>query len=132
MHVEGQAIDGHETDSLPKNRSCCARRFSHNNAPEVGGWAVPDTLEKLAHLVEFGILGALLWLSLHASGMAPPRAFLSAVVLALAIAVTDEGIQSRLPDRQASLSDVGADIVGAAIAAWALSWIATRRARAAS
>jgi VanZ like family len=90
---------------------------------------VRDLSDKLLHLVEYGILGALLYRAFRwASG---PKIAASAVVLAILAGsiygMTDEAHQAFVPMRTASLLDWIADTIGSVIGACGLSWIEYRR-----
>jgi VanZ family protein len=83
-------------------------------------------VDKVIHMVEYGILGWLL------SGVLDPRARLRSVSLlfgvllaALMVGVLDELNQSRIPGRESSAWDLGADVVGASLAA--VLWLRVRR-----
>ncbi len=73
---------------------------------EVG---LPSPLDKLAHLVEYALLGFLL-------GRGTGRAALAFAVAAL-YGATDELHQAFVPGREASLFDWFADVLGAALGA---------------
>lgn len=74
-------------------------------------------VRKLAHLVEYAILGALLFRALRA-GRTGWRASWAAgaVAIALGVAATDELLQSLSPLRTGTPSDVVIDLAGAAVA----------------
>jgi len=77
-----------------------------------------DTLAKKAiHIVEYGVLAALLWRAL-AHGKENTRDALTLKVLAgsLLYALSDELHQRLIPGRCGSLTDVGLDAVGVFIA----------------
>jgi len=91
-------------------------------------WLFPDadaesvsaahfTIRKLGHLIEYAIL-ALLALRAFRSTFDRPPAWLAAasLVLALAVAIIDEGRQATSASRTGALSDVALDIGGAASA----------------
>jgi VanZ family protein len=89
---------------------------------------VRDLSDKLLHVVEYGILGALWYRAFRwASG---PRIATSAVLLAVTIGsiygLTDEVHQVFVPMRETSVLDWIADTVGSLIGAWGLSWIEQR------
>jgi VanZ family protein len=98
--------------------------FALSSVPDLGtglgGWDL--VLRKLAHVVEFVILGALL-----ARATDRPRL---ALVLGTLYAVSDEVHQTFVPGRVGSPVDVAIDAVGVAagVAAWQL--LARRRAYA--
>lgn len=70
-------------------------------------------LDKVAHVVLFGILAALLAQALRGAGEV--RSIVLAVVLASAYGVTDEWHQSSVPGRDADVYDWGADTIGAVL-----------------
>lgn len=90
---------------------------------------VRDLGDKLLHLVEYGILGALGYRAFRwASG---PRIASWAVFLAIVAGsiygATDELHQAFVPMREASVFDWIADTLGSVIGALGLSWIEQRR-----
>jgi len=70
-------------------------------------------LDKVAHLVEYGVLGLLL--SRAVGGRARGVMFASMLVLGVAVGIADEVIQSHVPGRQAGADDVIADAVGVTV-----------------
>lgn len=108
--------------------------FSASNS---GGWLrtlfgsdVPYVLHiairKLAHVVVYAILGTL---TLNAARASLTRAATTVMAIALAVAVTDEWIQSFSPTRTGSFRDVVLDLAGAALGAYTLSVFPAVRAR---
>jgi VanZ family protein len=95
----------------------------------LSSWKVPPPpprrmahLDKVAHAIEYGILGALL--SWAAEGGAGPgaagrrgRIALSAL-LGLGVGAADETYQRRVPGRESSLADLAADLIGAGVGAF--------------
>ena len=81
------------------------------NIPESAGELLHLLIRKAAHFTEFACLGALLcW----RFGMAGDSRYKSSAVLwAMAAALTDESIQMLIPDRGPSLKDVWIDTSGA-------------------
>lgn len=79
-------------------------------APELANFAI----RKLAHVVEYAILGALAW---RASGRASV-----ALLIALAVAGTDEYRQSLSPHRTGTGWDVALDLFGAAVGVGVARW----------
>jgi VanZ family protein len=91
---------------------------------KVLGHPAPELLNaivrKTAHVVEYGILAALAW---HASArVAPP------LLIALAVASTDEFRQSLSPHRTGTAWDVLLDLAGAALVVCVLAARARRGA----
>jgi VanZ family protein len=76
--------------------------------------ALHFAVRKAAHFAEYAVLGALALRAL-ASSVPNRRAPLWAWLLALCVALIDEGYQSTSPVRTGSLRDVGVDGVGALI-----------------
>jgi VanZ family protein len=87
--------------------------------------------DKALHGSEYGGLAVLLTLALLASGVAPRRALLIAVLGASVYGATDEVHQSFVPNRSPDVRDWAADTIGAAlgVAAVAIS-LRVRGARA--
>ena len=71
------------------------------------------SLRKLAHVVTYGILGTLAWRA--------DRRWVVVLATVVAVAITDELLQTRAARRSGSLVDVGIDLVGGTIA-----WIALK------
>ncbi len=87
--------------------------------------------DKLLHLVEYAGLGLLLARALLAVGMAPSRAFATALLLASLYGASDEIHQAHVPNRSCDVRDWAADTLGAALGAVAaVSFLRVRRARA--
>lgn len=99
-----------------------SRPYLHPPGPE---FAMKD---KVAHLMEYGVLGALLC---RAVGRALSRDRLVAVLAMLAIVATlaacDEVFQSYIPGRSTDVRDWLADLSGAAIGASICAWRSRRR-----
>jgi VanZ family protein len=76
--------------------------------------------DKVAHFVEYGILGFLLVRALAGYKVALHRAVWVAITLALAYGISDEVHQAFTPGREPSVWDVVADLLGAA--AGVLAW----------
>lgn len=104
-------------------------------------WLLPDTgahglealhfaLRKVAHVVEYAVLGGL---ALWAFGRTPRVGRLAAAGLALAlvasVATLDEWHQGRSPARTGSRADVGLDLAGGLLAIGLGSLWSLRRAR---
>lgn len=69
----------------------------------------PAPLDKVAHFATFGLIAALLWLSLQ-------RGYsLLVIVIVSAIGAADEFYQRFLPGRSASLEDLAVDIFAAVV-----------------
>lgn len=79
------------------------------------GEVIPTTytVAKIAHVVEYGVLGALLLRAATASGgglgLAPARAAVWVVLAATAFGIGDELRQSFVPNREPRLADVAID-----------------------
>lgn len=82
---------------------------------------IPSPWDKLAHLALFAALGALLVIA--ADGR---RAWLVLAAL-VAVAIADELLQAGLPGRVASVADLAADVVGAAVGVAAMAFAIARR-----
>ena len=75
------------------------------------------TFDKLVHLAEYGVLGALLARALAAGGGPPGRAFAWTLVLGTLYGASDELHQAFVPGRDASALDWAADAAGTALGA---------------
>jgi VanZ family protein len=91
--------------------------------PEVG---LP-LADKLAHLGEYAILGALFGRARRGGG-SPARALLAGALLGAVIGTLDELYQRGTPGRQSGPADALADTLGAALGCWVQSRFAARRA----
>lgn len=82
----------------------------------------PDTLldlilKKAAHMIEYGILAFLLWRALsRGRGTLSRAALVTALLVSVLYAVSDEYHQTFVPGRNGTLVDIGVDAVGTLIA----------------
>jgi len=67
---------------------------------------------KAGHVIEYFVLGILMWRALPVAPGAGLKPRLLAVSLVLAVALSDEFHQSFVPSRTSSLTDVGYDFIG--------------------
>lgn len=90
-----------------------------------------DAPDYVAHAGAYAVLGALyVWALAGGRTLAiAPRLVLPAVLLAALYGLTDEFHQSFVPGRDASMTDVLADVVGGAFGAAAACYAALRFAR---
>ena len=86
-----------------------ANLFITGSRPEMAG-LFPDPWDKVAHVSYYGALAALFWIA-----DAGRRPWLVALVT-IGVGAADEWHQLDLPFREASLWDLAADAVGAALA----------------
>jgi VanZ family protein len=86
-----------------------------------GPWEGRD---KLIHASVYGVLGVLYALTAR---RATTRATAVAIAAAVIFGATDELHQSFVPGRDASLLDLVADTVGAAVGALVVAWYSVRR-----
>ena len=90
-------------------------------------------IDKVEHLIEYGILGALLFLGLHRARLPSPawpvwKVAKLAFVIAILYAASDEFHQSAVPFRQADGADFVVDAVGAFLFAFILAFVVSKRA----
>ncbi|HQR30391.1 MAG TPA: VanZ family protein [Anaeromyxobacteraceae bacterium] len=87
------------------------------------------THDKLLHLLEYAVLGALLAPALRLAGMSPRGALLAAAVLGSLYGATDEFHQAFVPGRTADVLDWVADTLGAGLGALlgSAAFVALRR-----
>jgi VanZ family protein len=87
--------------------------------------------DKLAHLVEYAVLGLLLQRALRRTGRASAGRLgsvrvLVLVLIGLGIGILDETVQARIPGRQSTWTDLVADgiglLVGQGIERWLDRW----------
>ena len=91
------------------------QRLFPNASQETLFW-VHYGIRKLVHITEYAILAGLSLRAFIISGYTLPAAGGGAWILALAIALLDEGRQSFTPERTSSLKDIGFDLLGASLA----------------
>ena len=84
---------------------------------QTGGWSFTG-MDKLGHLVVFGLLGIAWARSFKGDPASPWRGFLLSVLLASAFGMLDEMHQYHNPLRTFEWGDLLADIVGSAVASW--------------
>lgn len=80
---------------------------------------------KSFHIPAYGLLGFLAYLALPSR----LRSIRMALLIVLAVAVSDELLQSFQPNRGAKVTDVGLDLVGGFLGAALARWFVRRRAR---
>ncbi|HET8723394.1 MAG TPA: VanZ family protein [Anaeromyxobacteraceae bacterium] len=87
------------------------------------------THDKLLHLLEYAVLGALLAPALRLAGMSPRGALLAAAILGSLYGATDELHQAFVPGRTADVLDWVADTLGAGLGALlgSATYVALRR-----
>ncbi len=108
---------------LPKDTFTYYCDTDGDGIPEPTGLLV----RKLAHMMEFAVFGALIWLRLETRGR---KRALQAFLLSAAAAGADELIQRFSADRGSRLTDVMIDCFGAALGlllVTGLSWLIRRR-----
>jgi len=91
---------------------------SVSRLPQVG----PGVSDKVLHIIVYAGLGIVLVRALSRGWTAPvtARVALQAALIAAVYGASDEFHQSFVPDRDAELLDVAADVAGAVLAALAL------------
>jgi len=95
----------------------------------------PDTLldlilKKAAHMIEYGILAFLLWRALsRGRGTLSWSALVTAFVVSVLYAASDEYHQSFVPGRNGTPVDVGIDAVGALVALLVVGSLGKKRRR---
>jgi VanZ family protein len=82
-------------------------------------------VRKCAHLVEYGVFGALLYRAWNLTWLSG-RAWLGASALVLVAASIDEGMQALLPWRSGQIGDVLLDFLGGTAGAWLMTRISLR------
>jgi VanZ family protein len=75
------------------------------------------------HIIEYAILGFLLFYGFTSLGNDARFAIILAIIFAAAYGATDEIHQYYVPTRECSILDLAADTLGGAIGALAASWI---------
>lgn len=75
--------------------------------------AVPSLIQKLLHLVLYGVLAGLWTWTLHPLDMTPRLAGTCVLALTIGFGATMEWFQSRIPGRFGTWTDVGLNAIGA-------------------
>ncbi len=83
-------------------------------------------LDKLVHLAEYAVLGALVARALRAGGRPAVRVFAGALLLGSLYGAGDELHQAFVPKRDADARDWAADTAGAALGAAAVAFLRRR------
>lgn len=83
-------------------------------------------LDKVAHFVLYGILGALAATAWHRSGRVPSVAA-ALIAAALCIGALDEWNQRRVEGRHSDVADWLADAVGISVGFWTMAAVSSRR-----
>ena len=96
--------------------------------PEHPSGAVDYVSKKAAHLMVYAVLAALWWRALAREGLSPGWAFALALAASVLYGLSDELHQTFVPGREGRLTDVGYDLLGAALALAILGrWRGLRR-----
>lgn len=103
---------------------------SISSPPEVISSLLKDISDKVLHLSEYALLGALIYRACrHGSGpWLAQHALLAAVVGSALYGVSDETHQWFVPFRESDILDVVADTVGGTVGAWGWRWLERRAA----
>lgn len=94
--------------------------FSGTPGVQLGAWSFTG-VDKLGHLLVFGLLGVAWFRGLQAFGLTGLRALVGAVALTTAFGALDEAHQYLNPDRYFEWADLLADFSGALLAGF-LYW----------
>jgi len=81
-------------------------------------FSIEAVLRKIAHLFEFGLLFAILFLLYRSYGVRKSKALFYALLLGFLYSISDEIHQSFVPTRTATYKDVVIDTTGMLIASW--------------
>jgi len=85
-------------------------------------------LKKVGHAVEYGILTFLLWRALsQGQGILSRSALVTAFLVSVLYAASDEYHQTFVPGRKGKLVDVGVDTIGALVALLVLGSLGKKR-----
>lgn len=90
-----------------------------------GGWDF--LIKKLSHVIAYGILAVLLMRALLLGRCTMNQAFLAAIAITLAYALSDEFHQAAVPGRNSSLMDIGFDLLGALSFSLGAQWLTRRQ-----
>lgn len=83
--------------------------------------------DKVAHIIEYGILGVLIVVALgRSAGPSAATTFVLFVALGATVGAIDEMIQFHTPDRDMDVFDWIADVTGVALSTGILLWHASR------
>jgi VanZ family protein len=113
LHASGPSFDGNHTGSIIERVFAAIGLPLSITAAEL----VNTIVRKLAHLTEYAILGTLAFRGARSDRRGWTAAWsVTAVVIATAVATSDELLQSFTPTRTATPADVLLDATGATIA----------------
>ena len=102
---------------------------SIGSIPKVGGKTIDSIVHRIAHLIEYAILGLFLLRALSERGEMTWRRVLVVALLCGLYGVTDEFHQRFVPGRSSELSAVIFDFGGGLMGAWIYRWWWRRRSR---
>jgi VanZ family protein len=88
---------------------------SREQFPAPPGFSIA-MLSIVAHIILYGVLATLLLIAFERDGRTTRTARLAAIAGTILYGISDEFHQSFVPGRDASLFDVGVDMVGAVVA----------------
>ncbi len=99
--------------------------FVLSSLPQIAHVPLPYQLDKLAHAIVYGVLAWTAYRAIYHQSwwnVGVRRALILAVVFATVYGLSDEFHQSYVPGRVPSWLDLGADVVGAVVAAGFIAW----------
>lgn len=102
---------------------------SIGNVPRVGGKVTDGMVHRVAHVLEFAVLGALLLRALGQDQRLMKREIVLALILVTLYGASDEFHQRFTPGRSSEGVSVLFDAAGGALGVWAYRWWQRRRAR---
>ena len=105
---------------------------SIGSMPKVGGRATDAIVHRIAHLIEFALLGWLVLRALSDGRLPDRRTFVIALIVVTLYGASDEFHQRFTPGRSSELSAVLFDAAGGLIGLWAWQWKARRSTRSES
>ena len=105
---------------------------SIGSLPRIGGKTSDAVFHRIAHIIEYAILGVLTLRALSKERPITKREIISVLVISALYGVTDEFHQRFTPGRSSEASAVLFDAAGGLIGAWLYRWWQQRSSRAAA
>jgi VanZ family protein len=100
---------------------------SIGSLPRVGGKTSDAVVHRVAHVIEFAVLGALTLRALRQEQPITRREVIATLIIVALYGVSDEVHQRFTPGRSSEGSAVVFDMAGGLIGAWAYRWWFTQR-----
>jgi VanZ family protein len=100
---------------------------SIGNLPRAGGKTLDAIVHRIAHVIEYAVLGGVLLRAMSERGSITWRQVIGVALLCGLYGVTDEWHQAYTPGRSSELSAIPFDLGGGLIGAWIYRWWISKR-----